>query len=87
MPIVKEDLEAQWTALSAEDERLKNRGNYVSLMTIDSTTHGRQLFIKNCEEVVYFEGNREIWNTKSCSGVMTVPAGISVKIYKGTYSI
>lgn len=85
--ITQTDLSSRWESLSPEDVQLKDVDGYVALETIDSDIQERQLLCKNCSEVVYFHGNQEIGSMKECSGLMKLPAGISVKIYKGRYSV
>ena len=79
----------RWKPVSVEDEALKNVNNYVPLQTIESKSSERRLLCKECEEVVFFVENQEIWNTKDSgrNGEIILPAGVSATIYKGRYSI
>lgn len=83
----KDDLESRWETLPADDDRLKKLTEYVSLESIEKATNDRLLLCRDCEEVVFFEADHEVWNTKQSHGIMRLPAGISATIYKGYYSI
>ena len=75
--------------MPADHGDLDSVKTYVPLKTIDPEVFERQLLCKECEEVVFFEDEQEVWNTKEIgrSGKMMLPANVSATIYRGKYLV
>ena len=71
--------------MPADHGDLDNVKTYVLLTTIDPEAFERQLLCKECEKVVFFEDDQEVWNTTESgrSGKMMLPANVSATIYRG----
>ena len=75
--------------MPADHGDLDNVKTYVPLKTIGPEAFERQLLCKECEKVVFFEDDQEVWNTKESgrSGKMMLPANVSATIYRGKYLV
>lgn len=79
--------EKRWTTdIPADDDRLKGL-IYVSLESIRSATSPRELICQDCAAVVFIQEGTEICSFENITGVIELPEGISVTIYKGWYSV
>ncbi|KKY22696.1 hypothetical protein UCRPC4_g03199 [Phaeomoniella chlamydospora] len=80
------ELEQRWTSLSPGHTDLKSVNKYVALEYIEAEEVERELLCKECDEIVFFDGKRELWTTKG-SGKMNLPAHILATVYKGYYLV
>lgn len=57
---------------------------YVSIDYIKPKVVETELLCKECEEVIFFDGDEEVWTAKG-SGKMKLPRDISATVFQGKY--
>lgn len=86
MPISADQLERCWTPLSADHTSLAKVVKYVPIEYIKPKGSETELLCKECEEVIFFDGDEEVWTARG-SGKMRLPKNISATVYRGMYLI
>lgn len=75
---------SRWTSLSADDTTLTRVVRYVSIDYIKPKRVETELLCKECKEVIFFDGDEEVWTAKG-SGKMKLPRDISATVFQGKY--
>lgn len=75
---------SRWTSLSADDTALTLVVRYVSIDYIKPKGVETELLCKECREVIFFDGDEEVWTAKG-SGKMKLPRDISATVFQGKY--
>jgi len=84
MPISATKLESRWIPLSTDDTILARVVKYIPIHYIKPKGSETELLCKECKEVIFFNGDEEVWTAKG-SGKMKLPKDISATVYQGKY--